>query len=225
MRKNIEITFIDAINSFPVESPSKCPHCGKTMSPELIGQSQSSESIDDDEIHFSIFFRCSFEDCQKYFAIEYISLDSETAYPVDYNYQPSIKVHLPDNIEKISEDFVQIYSQAAKAEKYGLYDVCGLGYRKSAEFLIKDYAIKINPEASDTIKVQPLGQTIKTYLSDFPKIQALSTATAWLGNDEAHYIRKHTDKDLSDLKRFIIATATFIAADFSADTALDFISK
>lgn len=48
-------------------------------------------------------------------------------------------------IKDLSPNFVKIYHQAEQAENTGLSDICGLGYRKALEFLVKDYAIAFNP--------------------------------------------------------------------------------
>ncbi|WP_233554903.1 DUF4145 domain-containing protein [Atopobacter sp. AH10] len=103
--------------------------------------------------------------------------------------------------------------------------IAGVGYRKATEFLIKDYAIHRYPENQNKIEKQPLAQVIKENFTDFPKLQNLSTAVAWIGNDETHYVRKHDDKDLDDLKRFINSAVHFISADLDADEALSFTSK
>jgi len=48
----------------------------------------------------------------------------------------------PKEVEKYSKNFIVIYNQAFTAEINGLTEICGLGYRKAFEFLIKDYLIK-----------------------------------------------------------------------------------
>jgi hypothetical protein len=192
------------------------------MSPALVGKSDSSDIYPDDNARFSVVFRCAFEDCQKYFAIEYVANSGKLTTPIDYAYRPPIKIKLPDNIEKVSKDFVEIYSQATVAESERLDQIAGVGYRKAAEFLIKDYVISKNPDNSEQIKKIMLGKVIDDYLTDFPKIQNLAKAVAWIGNDETHYIRRHDDKDVQDLKKFIFASAQFIAADYDADEALSF---
>lgn len=70
----------------------------------------------------------------------------------------------PDEITKLSPAFVQIYHQAEQAENSGLSDICGLGYRKALEFLIKDFAIHEHPEAEATIKIASLAQALKNIL-------------------------------------------------------------
>lgn len=226
MKINVPIEFRDCRKTTTINTPSKCPHCGRTMSPLHVGQSTSSETASISEKgRFSVIFRCSFEDCLKYFVIEYINDNYENASTVNYTYRPPIKVKLPENIEKVSPVFVEIYSQATVAESEALNQIAGVGYRKAAEFLIKDYAISKNKDDEGKIKAIMLGQVIATYLNDFPKIQALAKSVAWIGNDETHYVRRHDDKDIDDLKKFILSAAQFIAADYDADEALAFTSS
>ena len=226
MKLNVEIYFRDMRTTVTIDTPSKCPHCGRTMSPLHVGQSTSSERTSvSEEGRFSVIFRCSFEDCLKYFVIEYINDNYESASTVNYTYRPPIKVKLPENIEKVSPVFVEIYSQATVAESEALNQIAGVGYRKAAEFLIKDYVISKNPSDEEHIKSIMLEKVIADYLNDFPKIQVLAKSVAWIGNDETHYVRRHDGKDIQDLKKFILSAAQFIAADYDADEALAFTSS
>lgn len=225
MLQNVYIQFRDLRTSITIDTPSVCPHCGRTMSPQHVGESNSSDKESyTDRGRFSVVFRCPYEDCLKYFVIEYIHDKPSNGTPVEYSYRPPINVKLPENIEKVSPVFVEIYSQATVAESEKLDQIAGVGYRKAAEFLIKDYVISKNPDDEETIKKIMLGKVISDYLSDFPKLQALAKSVAWIGNDETHYVRRHDNKDLQDLKRFILASAQFIAADYDADDALSFTS-
>lgn len=225
MLYDVYIQFRDSRDKITIDTPSTCPHCGRTMSPQHVGESRSSDkSSYSNKGHFSVIFRCSFEDCLKYFVVEYIHSEPSRGIAVDYSYRPPIKVRLPENVEKVSPTFVEIYSQATVAESEKLDQIAGVGYRKAAEFLIKDYVISKNPDDEETIKKNMLGKVISDYLSDFPKLQALAKSVAWIGNDETHYVRRHNNKDLQDLKRFILASAQFIAADYDADDALSFTS-
>ena len=91
-----------------------------------------------------------------------------------------------------------------------------MGYRKALEFLIKDYAIHFNLAEAETIKEQALAQCIKTYI-DNPKIKTLAERSAWLGNDEVHYVRKHPDFDINDLKRFIDTCVNYIEMELNLE--------
>ena len=134
------------------EYPEYCPHCGKNISPEIIYVSDSEDSYSSGDARFVVTFRCSRSACKKYFAVEYIFTSrSELCSIAKYSYRPPIKVKLPENIEKVSPVFVEIYSQATVAEAEVLNQIAGVGYRKAAEFLIKDYAISKNKDDEEKI--------------------------------------------------------------------------
>ena len=125
-------------------------------------------------------------------------------YPISHD-----RVKYEDIINEISPKFEQIYNQAKQAEEIGLNEICGMGYRKSLEFLIKDYAKRKNPNKTDTIEKTLLKSCIQTYI-DNDKIKRCAVGAAYLGNDESHYIRRWEDKDLSDLKKLIEMTVYWI---------------
>ncbi|MCW2281403.1 hypothetical protein [Lactococcus lactis] len=219
MKKSIRIPDL-GVRSFTV--PSTCIHCHKDVG--FLEVAATPPIQQDDGNVVAITFLCP--SCSKFSVYEYDDIGFYGNFQlVNYTYTKDVKVDLPQNINEISKEFVDIYKQAAVAEAYGLTNICGVAYRKAAEFLIKDYVIRKFPDEEDSIKVSALGNIIKNKLSDFPKIQTLATATAWIGNDETHYVRKHTDKDLKDLKAFLLAATTFIAADYDTDKALELVSS
>ncbi len=118
------------------------------------------------------------------------------------------------NINKLSRSFVRIYNQSEKAEEMGLDEIVGIGYRKSLEFLIKNYSIKINPEKEGAIKAKQLSPCIQDYI-DNKRIKALATASAWIGNDETHYANKHDDYGIGHLKAFISSIVSYIDSELS----------
>lgn len=212
--------------------PNFCPHCGKTMVPEIINS--YTDSNKEEHSRVCLNSRCTAEECRRFFSLEYEVYygNSRTGFYtfntpklIEYTYTPPIVVSLPDEIEEVSPSFKEIYTQATEAETFKLNQIAGVGYRKAAEFLIKDYVIMKNPGETDKIKSMLLGQVIAAYLKDFPKVQSLAKASTWIGNDETHYVRVHDDRDIKDLKRFIHSTAQFIAADYHADEAIKLTSK
>lgn len=223
MEKTIKVNRKDGYKeSFDLEMPTKCIHCYKEVGFIVASTSTYNDRVDE---KIAITFQCP--SCERYSVYEYAIRNkiNKLTDLVNYSYTKDVHVSLPKNIHEISEEFVKIYKQAATAEAYNLMSICGVAYRKAAEFLIKDYVIMKNPEKEDEIKKDALGKVIAEQLSDFPKIQTLAKASAWIGNDETHYVRKHNDKDLNDLKAFLLAAATFIAADYDADQALALVSK
>lgn len=209
-----------------ISVPNICPHCGQKGEPSV----KKGAFKDSSWNTFGVLLSCPHEDCTKFFALEYNDklhkYDSDVrTYNSNYSYRPPISVDLPENIEKVSEAFVEIYSQATKAEAEKLDQIAGVGYRKSLEFLIKDYAIRNNPDKKETIKNKMLGPVISEFLDDFPKLQNLAKAATWIGNDETHYVRRHDNKDIRDMKQFIKSASQFIAADYDADVAEEFINE
>ncbi len=127
-------------------------------------------------------------------------------------------------ISELSPKFVEIYNQSECSEAYNLSQISGMGYRKALEFLIKDYAICFYPEEKEEIKSISLMNCIKKYI-DNTKIKTLAEKSAWLGNDETHYIKKHTDRDISDLKIFINACVSYIESELAVEDANSIQSK
>lgn len=56
-------------------------------------------------------------------------------------------------------------------------------------------------------------------------VKLLAERSAWIGNDEAHYIRKQEDRNVSDLKVFIQACVYFIAMTLVTDDAASMTPK
>ena len=92
--------------------------------------------------------------------------------------------------------------------------ICGPGYRKSLEFLMKDYAKAGagNEERREEIERMPLAACINAFSRD-DRIKAMAGRATWLGNDETHYVRKWEAKDLSDLKKLIDLTVFWVSAE------------
>lgn len=130
----------------------------------------------------------------------------------------------PESIKELSPAFVKIYNQSEIAEFSGLSEICGMGYRKALEFLIKDFAIHSEPSDSEAIKSMSLSSCIKKYCT-ISKIQVLAERSAWIGNDETHYVRKHEDRDFSDMKNFIQAIVCFIGMNLATEDAKSILPK
>ena len=119
-------------------------------------------------------------------------------------------------IEEASPQFAEIYNQAARAEQLELMHICGPGYRKALEFLIKDYLVNVRKIDQEAVANKFLGTCIKDYLGD-TKVAVCAERAAWLGNDETHYVRKWADKDLQDLKTLIELTVHWIETEMLTD--------
>lgn len=209
--------------SVNIDQPRQCPHCQIGIEPKSL----SAFFIEHyGAINLFVLFFCP--NCDNCFLVQYLmfqsSYENAMANPVRIFPHSEEKTDYAKNISDLSPDFVKIYHQAEKAENIGLDEICGLGYRKALEFLIKDYAIKFNPTKKENIKRQMLSPCINDYI-DNRRIKTLATASAWIGNDETHYIRKHEDYNIAHLKAFITAIVSFIESELSYLDAASLLNK
>lgn len=208
-----------------IDFPNKCPHCFNGIKPPIIYKTAFDDKL---KLPVAIFFQCP--SCQKYFTNAYKvygafdnSISGYGSELIEYTYKAFVEYNLPTELNGISPTFVDIYTQSLTAESDGLSQICGIGYRKSIEFLVKDFLISFQKEDSEKIAKLPLSQAINKLES--PKIKSLALASVWLGNDETHYQRKYADKDITDMKKFIRALAYFISSELTASEANDFINQ
>lgn len=123
-------------------------------------------------------------------------------------------------IQDLSPAFIQIFEESEFAEQENLMEICGVGYRKALEFLIKDYLISIKPDDEELIKKKFLSNCINEDITD-TNIKQIAKKASWLGNDETHYVRKWEEKDLSDLKKLINITMHYILMDIQSKRYLE----
>lgn len=219
MRTSREIEFNNCRCNGSFEEPTICPVCDHALKPqELALHAFQNEH---NEWFLSGFYlcracfqtfvtlhRCHVEDiCHKY--------RSSLIYaePQRFHAQPFDK-----NICALSPQFVKIYNQALAADEFGLDEIAGLGYRKSIEYLLKDYLCRQDPSNSDAIKSEFLGKAIGRIKE--VRIKTLTERAVWIGNDEAHYVRKHQKLDIDDMKRFIDALLHYVASELTFEEAL-----
>lgn len=121
--------------------------------------------------------------------------------------------HVPrpfsDIIKNTSKEFCDIYNQSLASESQGHLKICGVGYRKALEFLVKDYLVDLHPDKTEEIKTKFLGKCIEEYIAN-TNIKTVAKRAAWLGNDETHYVRIWEGKDLQDLKKLVDLTVHWI---------------
>ncbi|MDR7248951.1 hypothetical protein [Bacillus pumilus] len=191
--------------------PNLCPICNFHISPHFI--LVHVKWISDHEKLEEVLCGCPRPECNSLFFAEYEHLghQGDRPYYELIKLYPSAKFdeNFAETIAELSPNFVAIYNQARHAEKEGLDLICGVGYRKAIEFLVKDYAIKLNPSNEEDIKKKFLVSCIKEYIPS-PNIVFLTERAAWLGNDETHYERKWHEKDVQDLKMLIDLTCKYI---------------
>ncbi len=203
--------------------PNECPQCHHAVQAEEIAWTLTPYE-DEPRKMLEVIYQCPRNECRRFFIARYRRSDE------DINssslFSPGIRMFvleelaprtpmlppIPREISDTSLAFPEIYAQSITAESYGLDQIAGVGYRKALEFLIKDYCCLTNPGASNMIRSTWLSACIKNYVNS-PQVRLCAERAEWLGNDEAHYVRKWADKDLSNLKELIILTMNWIHSD------------
>lgn len=192
--------------------PDECPVCHahgepKVLAPAFFGPYPGGR--------FELAFQCTRQACGRVFVgtYEHTNVDSpigeghyrlQTTAPMTF-----LAATFPECVESTSPTFVKVYNQALAAEVHSLDQLTGIGLRKALEFLVKDFAIARNAAQADAIKKSPLAQCINKYIED-ANVKKCAPRAAWLGNDETHYIRKWTDRDIGDLKLLLKLTVNWV---------------
>ena len=224
MQTTVLCHFISSDVNRPItlQAPTSCPWCKTGFNGLAV--SASCESYPDALV--GVIHLCPV--CSKMFFATYRRtnfIDSKNMRSEMYFFQdvlpsnPFQSIEFSKRIQEVSPQFSIIYNQAAQAENERLLEICGLGYRKSIEFLVKDYAARNNPNDIATIQAMPLSQCISKYISS-KNVQTVASRVVWLGNDHAHYIVKHTDKDLDDLKALVSLTVKWIDMELETEEVL-----
>lgn len=187
-----------------ISLPNNCPFCHKSITPNPLFGHKNGKIL---EVQMS----CPNYDCNSSFIAYYeVGGTSSNFYYQNKTSQGTlIGRNFTETITELSQMFDKIYNQALTAEQQNLTEICGVGYRKALEFLIKDYSISKHPEQKEKIEKKTLSSCIKDYIED-SRIKTVAKRAVWLGNDETHYIRKWEGKNLSDLKKLIDLTLHWV---------------
>lgn len=190
----------------PIESTSiACPFCNVVMVPSFL----HSTYYNPDGSH-EVFCECTNPNCKTTFVSVFNTRGRGISkFEKIHPNPPLLKKEFSKTIGKISPSFKEIYNQAYSAFQMNLTHICGMGFRKALEFLIKDYLISLDNSSSEKIEKLMLGQCIETYIKD-SNIKEVAKRATWLGNDETHYVRKWEDKDVKDLIQLIDLTLYWI---------------
>jgi len=188
-----------------VEVPDECPTCGRLVVFPFNGGSLAVITGELQTIH-----NCPNRDCGAYMICYHTDAGSGIWKLKKTEPPRLIRVTLPGFVNDISPDFVSIYREAVEAKERGLSQIAGPGYRKSFEFLIKDYAkSKAPPEEHANIAKLHAAPVVNSYVTD-TRVQAVAKRALWIGNDETHYLRKWDDRDITDLVTLIKLTIEWI---------------
>ncbi len=208
--KSINHTLNYAGNTYSYSFQGVCPLCHCYFEPVVKHQGTHHTSDAQHVIHYEVYecpacfhpFIAIWETHSWYsdtLALRHIA-------PANYDAREIDKI-----ITAISPSYADIYHEAEEAEARGLLKICGAGYRKALEFLIKDYAIYLDPSAQSQIESEFLSNTIKRL--DSNRISTAAKKCSWLGNDHVHYKYTHSDKDIQDMKQLLKVTEYWILCE------------
>ncbi len=204
------------IVNIDILKPDYCPVCHNHVDPKLDGSYLCGQG--DQSSRLNRVYRCTNSRCGSVFIAVYRGVPQGRPGARCWYFlrnvvpgtpQPPV---IPVKVRKISANFTEIFTQAKFAEDYGLTQICGVGYRKSLEFLVKDYLLtKIDslPIEEEKLVETTLYQCIQNYIED-EVTKEVAKRAVWLGNDETHYCRKWEDKDIEDLKTLLHLTINSI---------------
>lgn len=203
------------------EEVSTCPLCHVSVIPSVTcGCYVPSANPEALGPSVYIFFLCPH--CREVFSAKYIGVDNRTSLFArsgpTLSPKNALTYKFSSPIQAMSSMFVTTFSQSAAAESQNLTEIAGCGYRKSVEYLVKDYLCHKFPDQSETIQSEFLGKAIQRI--DDPRVKTLAERATWIGNDETHYIKKHETLDIGDMKRFISAMLSYIEAELTFEEAL-----
>ncbi|MFZ2804528.1 MAG: hypothetical protein WA001_04865 [Patescibacteria group bacterium] len=209
--------------SITVDStPDICPICHFSIEPlPLRGFCKKSDGTFSSTAE--LVFLCPRQACERLFIARYKAINP-SATQTQFEFLNCLPIEVESKlfsstINATSPKFQTIWNQSFSAEQSELTEVCGPGYRKALEFLVKDYAKTLHADKIEQIEKCLLSSCITQYI-DEPKIQKVAERAAWLGNDETHYVRTWESKDLDDLKKLIDMVVHLIDAKADYDQLL-----
>jgi len=151
--------------------PDYCPICHKHVNPFHLGSYLDGEG--DKSPWLQRVYRCTNSRCGSIFLALYRGVSQGSHGARCWYFYKTVEPgrpqapSIPENVAGVSETFCEIYKQASCAESYGLNEICGVGYRKSLEFLVKDFLITKSEELGvdkDTITKTTLYNCILNYI-------------------------------------------------------------
>ena len=209
----VSVRTTGGINQTVTQYAIECPFCHSKITPNYL-------CVDEG---YYIYASCPNTMCKKHFVL---SPNSDKRFViVEPNASPTNK-EFSTIINSISPQFVSIYNQAYHAEQIRLDLICGVGYRKALEFLVKDYLIskETDEQVIENIKKKFLGNCIQENVQN-DNIKNVAKRAVWLGNDETHYVRQWEDKDVQYLKKLIELTVRWIENEIETEQVLQEINR
>jgi len=194
-----------------IEEPNICPHCHVVNEPEFKHWENTYDMNDISQL--ITLWRCTNKKCQRHFPVLYVQIDQNSyefvrfmdGFPKGPDWPVPI-LNLKSGNKRdidlsIPSRFIKTYLQSLTAEEEGLDEIAGMGFRKSIEYLVKDWAIQSKPDDCKKINDLWLSAVISEYYDG--ELKGILERATWLGNDQSHYNRLFEEYDNSILKELI----------------------
>lgn len=213
VKKNVVIHGDIHDYDFFINVPKRCQFCSKESIHSIVATTKMMSDT------FAIVTKCNV--CEAFNLATYKMTNAVHAEYIPNRYTPACD--LTENLEKLSPKGAEIYKQSLIAESLNLDEIFGMGLRKTAEFFIKDFLIKIKKKDKKLICKTALTNCIN--MIDNPLLHSLSRAAVMLGNDVTHYEQRFTNEEIEALKEFIKYALVVINTELSGCHAAAFLTS
>lgn len=195
----VDYYFSAISKTLTIQIPQSCPLCG-------IGNNPTTNEVGRLEIQegyvFTLHHRCPA--CKKYHMTnqEYLNQDDKTTMILVY--PNKVVIDIDDLFIEHAPRFVEFYSEAVEAEKMGLENIAGTGYRSAIECLIKDYALAFELDDKEYLSDPKLtfNNAIDRYVKNDDLLKGALHFIRTVGNDYTHW-NKSTSISLPQLKNYV----------------------
>ncbi|WP_247939118.1 DUF4145 domain-containing protein [Streptococcus mitis] len=195
----VDYYFSAISKTLTIQIPQSCPLCG-------IGNNPTTNEVGRLEIQegyvFTLHHRCPA--CKKYHMTnqEYLKQDDKTTMILVY--PNKVVIDIDDLFIEHAPRFVEFYSEAIEAEKMGLENIAGTGYRSAIECLIKDYALAFELDTKEYLSDPKLtfNNAIDRYVKDDDLLKGALHFIRIVGNGYTHW-NKSTSISLPQLKNYV----------------------
>lgn len=195
----VDYYFSAISKTLTIQIPQSCPLCG-------IGNNPTTNEVGRLEIQegyvFTLHHRCPA--CKKYHMTnqEYLNQDDKTTMILVY--PNKVVIDIDDLFIEHAPRFVEFYSEAIEAEKMGLENIAGTGYRSAIECLIKDYALAFELDTKEYLSDPKLtfNNAIDRYVKDDDLLKGALHFIRLVGNGYTHW-NKSTSISLPQLKNYV----------------------